>query len=96
VAFNHDGKAIELHPGEMLHLCPQVEEAGHVTPGSSLLLGGGLRLILLGLLVFLVVLLRIVSLTHDLGSCVWVAGWFSWPDHCEPGSLFNRHNRRSC
>jgi quercetin dioxygenase-like cupin family protein len=23
VAFNHDGKAIELHPGEMLHLCPQ-------------------------------------------------------------------------
>lgn len=23
VAFNHDGKAIELQPGDMLHLCPQ-------------------------------------------------------------------------
>lgn len=37
VMFNHDGKAIELHPGEMLHLCPKEIHSLKAVNDSSVL-----------------------------------------------------------
>ena len=37
IAFQHDGRAIELHPGEMLHLCPQESHSLKGVEDSSVL-----------------------------------------------------------
>jgi hypothetical protein len=53
--------------------------------GTLLLLGSGLRLVLLRLQALLVVLLRVVSLAHGRVSCGRLAP-------CELYKTFNRHN----